>query len=164
MSSPFELHASGISIERTEDYHTEPKTKQKKYAPKVKIAKAIVYCHTFVDRDKVEYRIMHPAFPSGELSGCFEYKDIKDEEQALFAAVWDAFNFFLGAGYHHLELVTTFKRLKSLVNGDVECQNSIEEEMLLLYNQTIRTAPMTLEFVIVEEMPKIEFVKMGDVE
>lgn len=164
MTTVFELHAAGISIEKTEDYHTEPKDKQKRFAPKVKIAKAVVYCYTVINKDKVSYHILHPLFPGGEITGEIAYKDVKDEEQALFAGVWDAFFFFNDKGYHHVDIVTTFKRIKSIINGDIETQNNMEEEILQTFNTSIRTASTSLEFIIVDEMPKPPFVRTGDVE
>ncbi len=163
MNSPFELHASTISIEKTQDYHTEPAGKSNRFTPKVKIAKAVVYCFTIIKKDTVEYHVLHPAFGDGESYGSLPYKDIKDEEQALFAGVWEAWLFFNQAGYHHLEIVTTSKRIRGLVNGDIECQNSIEEEMLERYNEMIRPSSTSVEFRVVEEMPRAALVPTGDI-
>lgn len=162
MKNPFELHASSIAIEKTEDYHTSPQGSNQ-FTPKIKIAKAVVHCYTVVDKDIVRYHILHPAFQNGEIVGELPYKDIKDEEQALFAGVWDAFIFFSEAGYHHLEIVTTFKRMKAIIVGDVDCQNSMEEEMLDTYNKMIRPSAISVDFTVVDSIPKIAHISTGDV-
>lgn len=162
MQSPFELHASAVSIEKTEDYHTASSEPTKRFKPKLKIAKAVVHCFTIVKGDTVEYSVLHPAFNDGEARGSLPYKDYKDEERALYAGVWEAFLFFSQAGYHHLEIVTTSKRMRALVNGDIECQNSVEEEMLAQYNQDIRQSNMSVEFRVVEEIPRAASVTVGD--